>query len=70
MVSATGELREYLERSSRNKGTHGEPNSGDPKTWHAQACVYSKRWVDQHKAGAVDTWTVGDRNVLVTGETQ
>ena len=76
MVRATGELQEYLERSSRNKGTHGEPNSGDPKTWHAQACAYSKRWVAEHKGGAVDTWTLGDRNaqctsnLIVSGRTQ
>lgn len=62
MVTATGEINEYLKNAQKADSGHWKPTGFDKKKWHAQLCVYMNQWVEEHRAGAVDTWTDANRN--------
>lgn len=65
MVHATGEIHEYLKMAAVAKD-HANFKTADyrgaSKVWHAELCRYMAAWVEQHKDGAVDTWTSTDRH--------
>jgi hypothetical protein len=66
MARATGELAEYMAKSldrqlgcaafSVNERAHLE--SGKPDLWLKGLQNYTRRWVEQHRNGNADTWTV------------
>ena len=56
MVTMTGEINEYLQNAQK-RSTHWKPTNFDRDKWHAQLKDYFRKWVDQHKNGAKDTWT-------------
>ena len=66
MVKATGELREYMARSRESLvgGECFEPwearciASSDPVVWHQGLTSYTRRWVEKHRDGGEDCWTV------------
>jgi len=66
MAQATGELREYMFRArERQAGSdHFTPderrqlNSPHAREWLRGLKSYTRRWVDAHRNGAEDTWTV------------
>lgn len=62
MVTATGEINEYLSKAQTADSNHWSPTGFDKRRWHAQLCEYMTKWVDAHKSGAEDTWTSADRH--------
>jgi hypothetical protein len=62
MVSATGEIREYLKNAQTADSDHWTPSGYDKRKWHAQLCEYMTKWVEEHKDGAIDTWTSTNRH--------
>ena len=64
MVTATGEIKEYLKMARTADSNHwkGADYSKNVKLWHAELCTYMVRWVEEHKGGKVDTWTSSDRH--------
>lgn len=57
MVTATGEIEEYLKNAQRSDSQHWTPTGFDKEKWHAQLKTYMIEWVEKHKDGAKDTWT-------------
>lgn len=57
MVSATGEIDEYLKNGQRSDSEHWTPTNFDKVKWHKQLSQYFIDWVETHKDGADDTWT-------------
>ena len=62
MVTATGEINEYLRMAQKADSGHWKPTGQDQRLWHAQLCEYMRKWVAEHKDGAVDTWTDANRH--------
>ncbi len=62
MVTATGEIREYLRNAQKADSGHWKPTGWDKRKWHAQLCDYMRAWVAEHINGADDTWTDARRN--------
>lgn len=62
MVTATGEINEYLKNAQTADSKHWKPTGNDKIVWHEQLCAYMTKWVYEHKNGAVDTWTDASRN--------
>lgn len=62
MVTATGEINEYLKNAQKADSGHWKPTGYDKRKWHAQLCEYMTQWVETHKNGAVDTWTDANRH--------
>lgn len=62
MVTATGEIREYLKNAQKADSAHWKPTGFDKKLWHRQLCEYMQRWVETHIDGAADTWTDANRH--------
>ena len=70
MVRATGELAEYMSKSRDRQAGSGvfteieraQIESGDPVLWLKGLQSYTRRWVEEHRAGQVDTWTVVPSN--------
>lgn len=62
MVTATGEIHEYLKNAQKADSDHWKPTGHDKRAWHRALCVYMRAWVDEHKGGAVDTWTDANRH--------
>ena len=66
MARATGELAEYMAKSlDRQAGCaafteneRAQLESGDPDLWLQGLQNYTRRWVEQHRNGGADTWTV------------
>ncbi len=66
MARATGELAEYMAKSlDRQAGCaaftdaeRAQLESGDPKTWLRGLQRFTRRWVERHRDGEADTWTV------------
>ena len=66
MVRATGELAEYMAKSrDRQAGCDSftaiertQLESADPKVWLQGLQNYTRHWVEQHRNGNTDTWTV------------
>jgi hypothetical protein len=66
MARATGELAEYMAKSrDRQAGCASfteiertQLESCDPKVWLRGLQTYTRRWVEQHRNGGADTWTV------------
>lgn len=61
-VTATGEINEYLKNAQKADSGHWKPTGDDKRVWHAQLCEYMRNWVEEHKDGAVDTWTDANRH--------
>lgn len=67
-VNLTGEVQEYMAKSSRMNAT-GSKYSGlnldisSQRAWHRDMVAYVRRWVAEHKDGREDTWTPG-RSIL------
>ena len=66
MARATGELAEYMAKS-RDRQAGGvsftaiertQLESTDPTVWLQGLQNYTRRWVEQHRNGNADTWTV------------
>lgn len=62
MVTATGEINEYLRMAQKADSDHWKPTGYDKKRWHAQLCEYMRKWVRTHVEGAADTWTDANRH--------
>ena len=62
MVTATGEIREYLKNAQKADSGHWTPTGFDKRKWHAQLCKYMIDLVEAHKNGAKDTWTDSNRH--------
>lgn len=62
MVTATGEIREYLKSAQKADSGHWKPTGYDKRLWHSQLCDYMVKWVAEHKDGTIDTWTDANRN--------
>jgi hypothetical protein len=66
MARATGELAEYMAKSlDRQAGCdafseteRGLLESGKPDLWLQGLQNYTRRWVEQHRNGGADNWTV------------
>ena len=66
MTRATGELAEYMLRAKeRQAGSahftvveSAQLNSKDAREWLTGLKSYTRRWIEQHKDGGVDHWTV------------
>jgi hypothetical protein len=66
MKRATGELAEYMLRAKeRQAGSahftvveSAQLNSKDAREWLTGLKSYTRRWVDEHKDGGADRWTV------------
>jgi hypothetical protein len=65
MARATGELAEYMAvadgRQEGGKFTDAERSllqSGDARLWLKGLKSYTARWVDEHRNGRRDTWTI------------
>lgn len=74
MTKATGELYEYMERAQERQAgsANFEPwesdclRSSDPEVWLMGLKSYTLRWVEEHREGGVDLWTVAEeRNTRV-----
>jgi hypothetical protein len=72
MTRATGELREYMVRAKERQAgsshfTQDELmglNSSDAGKWLRALKSYTQRWIDAHRSGAADTWTVTPQRVM------
>lgn len=62
MVTATGEVREYLKQAQTADSGHWTPTGYDKRVWFAQLKRYMAQWVAEHKGGAADSWTNPDRH--------
>jgi len=62
MVSATGEIQEYLKNAQNAESADWKPTNYDKNLWHEQLCAYMTKWVAAHIHGEADTWTNGQRN--------
>jgi hypothetical protein len=66
MARATGELYEYMLRARERQAgsvhfTEEESRqlmSADAREWLAGLKSYTRRWIDEHRNGCEDTWTV------------
>ena len=66
MTRATGELAEYTAKSCDRQVGGGAFNevewaqleSGDAATWLRGLKSYTRRWIEQHRDGAEDKWTI------------
>ena len=66
MAKATGELAEYMLRAKeRQAGSahftvveSAQLNSQNARDWLAGLKSYTRRWIEEHKDGGVDHWTV------------
>jgi hypothetical protein len=66
MARATGELAEYMLRAKeRQAGSEhftvaesGQLNSQDAREWLNGLKSYTRRWIEEHKDGGADHWTV------------
>jgi hypothetical protein len=65
MVTASGEIEEYLQNAKKRESQHWTYSGDDKKRWHKQLKEYMVKWVAEHKDGAVDTWTNANRNDYV-----
>jgi len=69
MTRATGELSEYMLRAKeRQAGSEhftdyesARLNSADPREWLEGLKSYTRRWIEEHRNGGADNWTVGAR---------
>jgi len=67
MTRATGELSEYMLRAKeRQAGSEhftdyesARLNSADPREWLEGLKSYTRRWIEEHRNGGADNWTVG-----------
>lgn len=64
MVTATGEINEYLKNAQRSEHEHWKPTGYDKKHWHRQLCNYMRKWTDEHKELKEDKWTSANRNTV------
>lgn len=62
MVTATGEIEEYLKNAQKADSNHWKPTGYDKIEWHTKLCDYMLKWCNEHKDGAIDTWTDASRN--------
>lgn len=77
MTRATGELCEYMQRSAERQAG-GEQftaeesamlSSRHPRVWLEGLQSYTRRWVDRHRDGGEDNWTVAEpRDVVALGK--
>jgi len=67
MTRATGELSEYMLRAKERQAgsehfTDYEStrlNSADAREWLEGLKSYTRRWIEEHRNGGADNWTVG-----------
>jgi len=72
MAKATGELAEYMLRAKeRQAGSahftvveSAQLNSKDAREWLAGLRSYTRRWIEEHKDGGADHWTVASAAAL------
>lgn len=61
MVTATGEINEYLKMAQLSETQHWKPVQGKIK-WHNQLRRYMLRWTAEHVDGKEDKWTSNNRH--------
>ena len=64
MVTATGEINEYLKNAQKKNERGWVPTNFDKKKWHTQLAKYMIKWVNEHKDGREDSWTNPDRHAI------
>lgn len=64
MVTATGEIKEYLKNAQVADSAHWTPTGYDKRKWHKQLCEYMRSWVTAHINGNEDTWTDVNRHAV------
>ena len=72
MTKATGELSEYMLRAKeRQAGSEhftdfesARLNSADAREWLEGLKSYTRRWIEEHRNGGADNWTVGACGIL------
>jgi len=62
MVTATGEIHEYLKNAQVADSAHWKPTGYDKRRWFKQLQEYMREWVKTHVNGTEDTWTSADRH--------
>jgi hypothetical protein len=62
LVSATGEIKEYLKNAENADSGHWTPGRYDKARWLSALKVYMADWVAAHKDGSADTWTNANRH--------
>ena len=67
MATASGEIEEYLANAKKRETAHWKfvefpDDNNNKKLWHKQVKNYMVKWVNEHKNGAIDTWTNASRN--------
>ena len=67
MVTATGEINEYLKNAQTADSAHWKPTGYDKEKWHRQLGEYMAKWVAEHKDGAQDLWTSANRHAVTDG---
>lgn len=60
MVSATGEIKEYMKDAEVNSRGYIKVQ-GSKKLWYAGVQDYVKKWVNEHEDIKTDTWTPASR---------
>jgi hypothetical protein len=69
MVRATGEIVEYMGKSSAMNNT-GSKYSGmnldvsSQRAWHADMVRYVASWIEEHRDGREDTWTPNTKEAV------
>ena len=66
MARATGEIVEYMAKSRNrqagcaafNETECAQLETGDPAIWLQGLQSYTRRWVEEHRSGGADTWTI------------
>jgi hypothetical protein len=66
LARSTGELDEYMTKSRERQAgcsafteqERAQIESGDARLWLRGLQSYTRRWVEQHRNGGADTWTV------------
>jgi hypothetical protein len=62
MVTATGEIKEYLKHAQTADSAHWKPTGYDKRRWFKQLQEYMREWVAEHIDGREDTWTSSNRH--------
>lgn len=58
-IRLTGEIHEYIRMAAINSG--GVVTAESEVAWHRNVKDFVRKWVEEHKDGREDTWTVANR---------
>jgi hypothetical protein len=58
MVNLTGEIHEYMQLAGKGKYAGESLSTSSQRQWYFDMQQYILRWVEEHKDGRADTWTM------------